>query len=65
MHYTSFGAVATNGEEGRKEGMNETGEIRKYFILRFFNSMLSGCFVTTEWPILRLRMEETASRYGG
>jgi hypothetical protein len=28
-------------------------------------SMLSGSPVTTAWRVLRLRMEETASRYGG
>jgi hypothetical protein len=28
-------------------------------------SMLAGSLVTTKWSVLRLRMEETASRYGG
>jgi hypothetical protein len=28
-------------------------------------SMLSGSLVTTAWRVLRLRMEEMASRYGG
>jgi hypothetical protein len=27
--------------------------------------MLGGSFVTTAWRVLRLRMEETAYRYGG
>jgi hypothetical protein len=27
--------------------------------------MLSGSLVTTAWRVLRLRMEEKASRYGG
>jgi hypothetical protein len=27
--------------------------------------MLSGSLVTTAWRFIRLRMEETASRYGG
>jgi hypothetical protein len=26
---------------------------------------LGGSFVTTEWRVLKLRMEETPSRYGG
>jgi hypothetical protein len=29
------------------------------------DSMLSGSLVTTVWRVLRLRMEEKASRYGG
>jgi hypothetical protein len=28
-------------------------------------SMLSGSLVTTAWRVLKLRMEEKASRYGG
>jgi hypothetical protein len=28
-------------------------------------AMLSGSLVTTAWRVLRLRMEEKASRYGG
>jgi hypothetical protein len=28
-------------------------------------SMLGGSLVTTAWCVLRLRMEETPSRYGG
>jgi hypothetical protein len=28
-------------------------------------SMLGGSLVTAAWRVLRLRMEETASRYGG
>jgi hypothetical protein len=28
-------------------------------------SMLGGPLVTTAWRVLRLRMEETPSRYGG
>jgi hypothetical protein len=31
----------------------------------YFNSMLSGSTVTTAWHVLGLRIEETASRYGG
>jgi hypothetical protein len=31
----------------------------------FLNVMLGGSLVTTAWRVLRLRMEETASRYGG
>jgi hypothetical protein len=27
--------------------------------------MLGGSLVTTAWRVLRLQMEETASRYGG
>jgi hypothetical protein len=27
--------------------------------------MLDGSLVTTAWRVLRLRMENTASRYGG
>jgi hypothetical protein len=34
------------------------------FILRMY-TMLSGLPVTTAWSVLRLRMEETASRYEG
>jgi hypothetical protein len=30
-----------------------------------FHAMLSGSTVTTAWHILGLRIEETASRYGG
>jgi hypothetical protein len=30
-----------------------------------FQSMLRGSLFTTAWRVLRLRMEETASRYGG
>jgi hypothetical protein len=30
-----------------------------------FLSMLGGSLVTTAWRVLRLRMEGTASRYGG
>jgi hypothetical protein len=39
------------------EGFNE-GRYKK-------KSMLSGSPVTTAWRVLRLRMEEMASRYGG
>jgi hypothetical protein len=31
----------------------------------FWNSILSGSPVTMVWRVLRLQMEETASRYGG
>jgi hypothetical protein len=31
----------------------------------YHDLMLSGSLVTTAWRVLRLRMEETASRYGG
>jgi hypothetical protein len=36
-------------------------------MIRIFSiiPMLSGSPVTTAWRVLRLRMEETASRYGG
>jgi hypothetical protein len=43
----------------------------KYMVLRRIGrlkrrkSMLSGSTVTTVWRVLGLRMEETASRYGG
>jgi hypothetical protein len=34
-------------------------------ILNIVIAMLSGSLVTTAWRVLRLRMEEKASRYGG
>jgi hypothetical protein len=34
-------------------------------IVNKYNPMLSGSLVTTAWRVLRLRMEEKASRYGG
>jgi hypothetical protein len=36
-----------------------------FFYRVYFATMLSGSLVTTAWRVLRLRMEETASRYGG
>jgi hypothetical protein len=36
-----------------------------YFVLLVLIPMLSGPTVTTAWRVLGLRIEETASRYGG
>jgi hypothetical protein len=33
--------------------------------LKYVLKMLGGSLVTTAWRVLRLRMEGTASRYGG
>jgi hypothetical protein len=38
------------------------GKIRQFYT---FSTMLSGSTVTTAWRVLGLRIEETASRYGG
>jgi hypothetical protein len=35
------------------------------FIFVDIINFLGGSLVTTAWRVLRLRMEETASRYGG
>jgi hypothetical protein len=35
------------------------------FISAIYGSMLSGSTVTTAWRVLGLRIEDTASRYGG
>jgi uncharacterized membrane protein len=35
------------------------------FFLFSFIHLLGGYLVTTAWRVLRLRMEETTSRYGG
>jgi hypothetical protein len=42
-------------------------KIKLFTTLIFFNihNMLGGSLVTTAWRVLRLRMEETLSRYGG
>jgi hypothetical protein len=38
----------------------------KYILTwEYLMSVLSGSLVTTAWRVLRLRMEEKASRYGG
>jgi hypothetical protein len=34
-------------------------------LVRLHQTMLGGSLVTTAWHVLRLRMEGTASRYGG
>jgi hypothetical protein len=34
-------------------------------VCTYFKTVLSGSPVTTAWRVLRLRMEKTASRYGG
>jgi hypothetical protein len=39
--------------------------LHNYHQYYHYCSMLSGSPVTTAWRVLRLRMEETASRYGG
>jgi hypothetical protein len=39
--------------------------IGKKYLQKVSMSMLSGFLVTTAWRVLRLRMEEMASRYGG
>jgi hypothetical protein len=36
-----------------------------FCILVLFIPCVCGSLVTMAWPVLRLRMEETASRYGG
>jgi hypothetical protein len=44
------------------------GNIKKNLSLSMFignETMLSGSTVTTAWRVLGLRIEETASRYGG
>jgi hypothetical protein len=35
-----------------------------YYYYYYYYSMQSGSLVTTAWRVLRLRIEETASRYG-
>jgi hypothetical protein len=39
-------------------------KIYLFFSFLLVTSMLSGLLVPTAWRVLRLRMEETASRYG-
>jgi hypothetical protein len=39
--------------------------ITPFGILLYILSMLGGSFVTTAWCVLRLRMEETPSSFGG
>jgi hypothetical protein len=38
---------------------------RQNFYMCYCMSVLGGSLVTTAWRVLRLRMEETASRYVG
>jgi hypothetical protein len=39
--------------------------INSFLQVLLINPMLSGSTVTTAWRVLGLRIEETASRYGG
>jgi hypothetical protein len=47
---------------GPNEGCSAKGKKK---VLYIFMPLLGGLFVTTAWRVLRLRMEETASKYGG
>jgi hypothetical protein len=42
-----------------------SGASQTLYILGSQKAMLSGSLVTTAWRVLRLRIEETASRFGG
>jgi hypothetical protein len=39
--------------------------INSFLQVLLINLMLSGSTITTAWRVLGLRIEETASRYGG
>jgi hypothetical protein len=42
-----------------------TSWMAEIYLNRIICAMLGGSLVTTAWHVFRLRMEETASRYGG
>jgi hypothetical protein len=58
----SSGKVVTKDMPEDKQGQKSSAEFGNVVDLQ---SMLSGSLVTMAWRVLRLRMEETASRYGG
>jgi hypothetical protein len=39
--------------------------VMSFFPVTYFYPMLSGSLVNTAWRVLRLRLEEKVSRYGG
>jgi hypothetical protein len=59
----------SEGEEKVKKGVVKCcylfGKFQQIILKILLLSMLSGSLVTTAWRVLRLRMEEKASRYGG
>jgi hypothetical protein len=52
-------------EEEMVAGRRDINSTRNIVSRCGIKSMLSGSTVTTAWHVLGLRIEETASRYGG